>query len=47
MIKLSRYSGNPNVGVFAIANEDLSLVAQNASSRFIDDLREALKVDVK
>jgi translation initiation factor 6 len=46
MLRLSRYSGNPNIGVYAVANESLSFVAANASSEFFKDVEEALGVTV-
>ena len=44
MMRLSRYGGNPNIGVFAVANESLALVAANATPEFIKDVEEALEV---
>ncbi len=44
MMRLSRYGGNPNIGVFAVASESLALVASNATPEFIKDLEEALGV---
>ena len=46
MLRLSRYGGNPNIGVYAVANESLSFVAANASSEFFKDVVEALGVTV-
>ncbi|MBR4226558.1 MAG: translation initiation factor IF-6 [Candidatus Methanomethylophilaceae archaeon] len=43
-MRLSRYGGNPNIGVFAVANESLALVAANATPEFIKDVEEALEV---
>ena len=43
-MRLSRYGGNPNIGVFAAANESISFVAGNASPEFLGDIEEALGV---
>ncbi len=44
MMRLSRYGGNPNIGVFAAVSESLSLVGSNATPEFMKDLEEALGV---
>ncbi len=44
MMRLSRYGGNPNIGVFAVANESLALVAANSAPEFVKDVEEALGV---
>lgn len=46
MMRLSRYGGNPNIGVFAVANESLAFVATSATPEFIKDVEEALGVKV-
>lgn len=46
MMRLSRYSGNPNIAVFATAGESLALTAADASPEFVRTLEEALGVDV-
>ncbi len=46
MMRLSRYSGNPNIAVFATARERLALTAAVASAEFVRNLEEALGVDV-
>ncbi len=43
-MRLSRYGGNPNIGVFAAASESLSFVAEGASPEFLRDIEEALGV---
>ncbi len=43
-MRLSRCGGNPNIGVFASANESLSFVAENSSPEFLRDIEEALGV---
>ncbi len=45
MMRLSRYAGNPNIGVFAVVNESLGFVACDASQEFIKDLEEILQVE--
>ncbi len=44
MLRLSRYGGNPNIGVFAVANESFAFVAGDASPEFVRDLEEVLDV---
>lgn len=44
MMRFSRHSGNPNIGVFAVANEDLAFASADASSEFISALEGALGV---
>ena len=43
-MRLSRYGGNPNIGVYAAANESIAFVAGDASPEFVKDLEEALGV---
>lgn len=44
MMKLSRYGGNPNVGVFSAANENFAFIASDTSDEFVSDVEEALDV---
>ncbi|MFA6951819.1 MAG: translation initiation factor IF-6 [Candidatus Methanomethylophilaceae archaeon] len=44
MMRLSRYGGNPNIGVYAAVNESLGFVACDASPEFIKDLETALQI---
>lgn len=44
MMRLSRYGGNPNIGVFAVANESFAFVAGDAAPEFVKDLEQALDV---
>ncbi len=46
MMRLSRYSGNPNIAVFATAGESLALTAADATPEFVRTLEGALGVDV-
>lgn len=46
MMRFSRYGGNPNIGVFAVANEDLAFVAHDAADEFVDGIANTLKVEV-
>ncbi len=46
MMRLSRYSGNPNIAVFAAAGESLALTAADAAPEFERTLESALGVDV-
>ena len=43
-MRLSRYGGNPNIGVFARANESLAFVACDAAPEFVRNLEEVLQV---
>ncbi len=44
-MRLSRYGGNPNIGVFAAANEEAALVAGDADPGFVRDLETVLGVE--
>ena len=44
MMRFSRHSGNPNIGVFAAANESLAFTSADASPEFVRALEEALGV---
>jgi len=46
MMRFSRYGGNPNIGVFAAANEDLAFVAHDAADDFFDGIGRTLNVEV-
>ena len=46
MMRFSRYGGNPNIGVFAVANEDLAFVAHDAVDEFVDGIAHTLGVEV-
>jgi len=45
-MRFSRYGGNPNIGVFAAANEDLAFVAHDAADDFFDGIGRTLDVEV-
>jgi len=45
MMRLSRCSGSPNIGVYATANESLSLVAANSAPDFVSDIETVLGVE--
>ncbi len=45
MMRLSRYSGNPNIGVYAVVNESLGFVACDASPEFVKDMQTVLGVE--
>ena len=45
MMRLSRYGGSPNIGVFATANENIAFAAANSDDQFVRDLEEALDVE--
>lgn len=44
MMKFSRYGGNPNVGVFAAANENVAFVAHDSDNEFVKNIEETLSV---
>ena len=46
MMRFARYGGNPNIGVFSAANEDLAFVAHDAADEFVDGITRALGVEV-
>ena len=45
MMRLSRYGGNPNIGVYSAANESLAIISPDASEEFVKDAEEALGVN--
>ena len=44
MMRLSRYGGSPNIGVYAVVNESLAFVACDATPEFIKNLEQTLEV---
>jgi len=44
MMRLVRYGGNPNIGVYSAANEDLAIISPDASEEYVRDVEEALGV---
>jgi translation initiation factor 6 len=44
MMRLSRYGGNPNLGVYSVANENLAIISPDASDEYVKDVEEALGV---
>lgn len=46
MMRFSRYGGSPNIGVFAVANENLAFVAHDAVDEFVGDIQGTLDVEV-
>lgn len=47
MLKLSSYNGNPYIGVYCVANESFSLAPFDAPASLLDDIRDALGVEVQ
>lgn len=45
MLRLSRCSGTPNIGVYASVNENISLVAANSTPGFVEDIETVLGVE--
>lgn len=46
MMRLSKFGGNPNIGVYSAANEGLAFVSSDASEEYIRDVERALDVKV-
>lgn len=46
MIRFSRYGGNPNIGIFAVVNENFAFIAYNATGEFVNGITQTLGVDV-
>jgi len=44
MMRLSRFGGNPNIGVFSAANESLAFISPDSSDEYIRDVERALGV---
>ncbi|MCL2142929.1 MAG: translation initiation factor IF-6 [Methanomassiliicoccaceae archaeon] len=44
MIRLVRYGGNPNVGVYSAANENIAIISPDASPDYVNDVEGALGV---
>ena len=45
-MRLSSYNGNPYIGVYAVANEEISLVPLDCQDSLIDDIQTCLDVEV-
>lgn len=45
MLRLSRSSGTPNIGVYASVNESIALVAANSAPSFVQDIETILGVE--
>ncbi|UCE46128.1 MAG: translation initiation factor IF-6 [Methanobacteriota archaeon] len=45
-MRLGHVNGNPHVGVYCAANEDIALVSEPVEQKSIDDIREVLDVEV-
>ncbi len=46
MMRLSHYNGNPYVGVYCAANEDLAFVPRDAPENLVNDIKVALNVKI-
>lgn len=46
MMRLSSYNGNPFIGVYCVANEELSLVPLDCQDSLVDDIKTCLEVEV-
>ena len=45
MMRRASYDGNPNIGVFSVANESLAFVAHDAVNEFVNNIEQALGVE--
>lgn len=45
MMRLSRFGGTPNIGVYAAANEEVSVIAANTTPDFVRDIETVLGVE--
>ena len=45
MMRLARHGGNPNIGVYSVANEDLAIISPDASEEYVKSIEEALGVN--
>ncbi len=46
MMRLSHYNGNPYVGVYCAANEELGFVPRDVSENLVNDIKVALNVQI-
>ena len=46
MLRMGELNGNPHIGVYCAANEDVALVSEPVEESFVTDLEEVLGVDV-
>jgi len=44
MLRLSRYGGNPNIGVYSAANESIAIISPDAAEEYVSDVEATLKV---
>jgi translation initiation factor 6 len=44
MMRLVRFGGNPNIGVYSAANENIAIISPDASSDYVRNVEEALGV---
>ena len=44
MLRLSRYGGNPNIGVYSTANENIAIISPDATEDYVRDVEETLNV---
>ncbi|MCL2786789.1 MAG: translation initiation factor IF-6 [Methanomassiliicoccaceae archaeon] len=43
-MRLSRYGGNPNIGVYSAANESLAIISPDADAGYVEDVERILGV---
>ncbi|UCE81024.1 MAG: translation initiation factor IF-6 [Methanobacteriota archaeon] len=46
MLRLGDLNGNPHIGVYCAASEDIAIVAEPVERKFLEDLREVLRVEI-
>jgi len=45
MLRFSRYGGNPNIGVYSAANENIAIISPDATEDYVRDVEDTLKVE--
>ncbi len=46
MVRMIDYKKNPNIGVVAVANDNIAIVPQNSPKEFVEGIRDELKVEI-
>jgi translation initiation factor 6 len=44
VLRLARYGGNPNLGVYSVANENIAIISPDAAEEYVNDVIETLNV---
>lgn len=45
MMRLSRYGGNQNLGVYSVANESIAIISPDTAEEYVNDVERALGVE--